>query len=277
MDPVDLALRLTLLDLLLCPVGDWRVRPFVLGLAAAGLLIPTLLRRPSLWLGLAFLTGLRVLIDWPLSDNHAYLLGYWCLAVWLALLSEDPRPCLALNGRLLIGWAFAFATVWKLVLSPDYLDGTFFRVTMLTDGRFEGFAQLVGGLTLDQLAALRDFVEQHVDGPLFAMSDAPSEPARFLTLTHAMTLWTIAIEAAVALAFLWPVERGISHLRNVFLITFCATTYAVATVEGFGWLLISAAVAQCPLERSRTRLVYVAIFGLLLFYREVPWASLLRV
>ena len=43
------------------------------------------------------------------------------------------------------------ATLWKVALSPDYLDGRFFRVTMLTDVRFEGFAQLAGGLTRDQL------------------------------------------------------------------------------------------------------------------------------
>ena len=40
MDPIDLALRLTLLDLLLRPIGDWRIRPGILALAGAGLLIP---------------------------------------------------------------------------------------------------------------------------------------------------------------------------------------------------------------------------------------------
>jgi hypothetical protein len=273
-DPINLALRLTLLDLLLRPVGDWRVRPFVLILAAGGLLAPGLLRKPGLWLALAFLAGLRIVLDWPLSDNHAYLLSYWCLAVFLALLAEDPQACLALNGRLLIGCVFAFAVLWKLALSPDYLDGTFFRVTLLTDPRFEGFARLVGGLTPDRLAELRAFVNQHVDGQAFGWSNTPTEPARFLTVAWVVTFWTIAIELATALAFLWPVGRGISRLRNAFLVAFCATIYAVATVEGFGWLLISAAVAQCPAHRPKTRLLYVAAFGLLLFYREAPWASL---
>ena len=35
---IELALRLTLLDLLLRPVGNWALRPFILGLAVVGLL-----------------------------------------------------------------------------------------------------------------------------------------------------------------------------------------------------------------------------------------------
>jgi hypothetical protein len=46
-------------------------------------------------------------------------------------------------------------------------------------------------------------------------------------------------------------------------------------VEGFGWLLMAMGVAQCEPVRKRTRLFYLAIFGLVLFYREVPWANLL--
>jgi hypothetical protein len=41
MGAVDLSLRLTLLDLILRPVGGWTVRPFTLALAAAGLLAGT--------------------------------------------------------------------------------------------------------------------------------------------------------------------------------------------------------------------------------------------
>jgi hypothetical protein len=47
--------------------------------------------------------------------------------------------------------AFALAVLWKAVLSPDFLDGRFFRVTLLTDPRFGEVAMLAGGLTQDQL------------------------------------------------------------------------------------------------------------------------------
>ena len=64
-DAVDLALRLTLLDLLLRPIGPWGIRPALLALAGAGLLVPGWLRRPALWFALAGLTAARFVTDWP--------------------------------------------------------------------------------------------------------------------------------------------------------------------------------------------------------------------
>jgi hypothetical protein len=273
MHPVNLALRLTLLSMLLRPIGAGVVRPCILALAAAGLLLPGLLRQPGLWMALTVLTGLRVILDWSLADNHAYLLCYWCLAVSIALCSRALSLCLALNGRLLIGFAFVFATLWKAVLSPDYLDGRFFRVTLLTDPRFAGFAQLAGGVLPEQFEELRAFVKQHVDGQLFAPSVFPAEPPQFLQLARFMTWWTVAIEGAIALTFLWPMGRGLSKARDAILLTFCVTTYAVATVAGFGWLLLALGVAQCEPERRKTQLLYLAVFALILFYRDTPWVA----
>jgi hypothetical protein len=212
-----------------------------------------------------------VLFDWSLADNHAYLLCYWCFAVLLALVSRDVAGCLAVNGRLLIGWAFAFAVLWKLVLSPDYLDGRFFRVTLVTDPRFADFARLAGGLGADQLADLRAFAGGHWDAGL----PPPEQPSRFLWLARTTTIGTLAIEAAVAAACLSPPGRGLSRLRDVLLIGFCLTTYAVATVAGFGWLLLAMGVAQSDPRRRRTRLAYLAAFLVVLVYRELPvlrWA-----
>ena len=272
LEPVDLALRLTLLSMLLRPIGAGVVRPCILGLAAAGLLLPGLLRHPGLWMALTILTGVRVVLDWSLADNHGYLLCYWCVAVSMALCSRAPSACLFVNGRLLIGLAFFFATLWKVGLSPDYLDGRFFRVTMLTDPRFAGFVQLVGGLSLEQLDELRAFVTQHVDGQFLALPLIPTEPPRFLQLARFTTLWTVAIEGAVALSFLWPVGRGVSKGRDALLLIFCVTTYTIAPVAGFGWLLLALGVAQCQPERHTVQLFYLVVFVLILFSREVPWA-----
>ncbi len=272
-DPVDLALRLTLLDLLLRPVGNEWIRLAILGAAASGLLLPALLRRPELWGALTLLTGIRVILDWPLPDNHAYLLSYWCLAIAISCWVEDRQRVLAINGRWLIALVFGFATLWKLVLSPDFVDGTFFRVTLLVDPRFEGLARVAGGLTLEQLDAARAALERHADGGLREAMAAATPSARLENLALAMTGWTLAIEAAVAAAFLWPPDRGLSKLRDGLLIAFCATTYAVATVEGFGWLLIAMGVAQCAPDRTRMRFAYLATFALILYYREVPWLT----
>jgi len=81
------------------------------------------------------------------------------------------------------------------------------------------------------------------------------------------------LEAVVALAFLWPPRRRLARLRDAALLLFAASVYAVATVEGLAWLLLSMGVAQCRRERHTTRLAYLAVFALILFYREVDWAT----
>jgi hypothetical protein len=267
MGAVDLALRLTLLDLLLRPVGGWTVRPFTLALAAAGLLVPGLLRSPFIWFSLAYFTGARVLLDWPLPDNHAYLLFYWCLAVSVALISCDTERCLSFNGRLMIGLAFAFSVIWKLFLSGDFMDSVFFRIAMLTDNRFEWFTHLAGGLPAAEFENLNQFVSQHVDGQIpLSGSEIPVQPARFIFVSQILTYWTVFIESAVAIFFLMPREAVIPRFRDLFLVVFCVTTYSVATVDGFGWLLIAMGVSQCGDGRKAVRFLYIAAFLLIIFY-----------
>ena len=268
----DLALRLTLLDLLLRPIGDWMLRPGLLALAGAGLLLPGMARAKSLWWLITLLTGLRVLLDYPLPDNHAYLLCYWCLTISLALHVSDADSFLSNGGRVLIGMAFAFAMLWKLALSPDFVDGTFFRVTLLTDPRFADLSRLAGGLSAETLASHREFLQQHADAGIRLLAPM-RDPQRLRLLAQGLTAWTLVIEGLLAVAFLWPGRRGPARLRDAALLLFCATTFAVATVAGFGWLLLAMGIAQCPVERRRTRVLYLATFALILFYREVPWSA----
>ena len=84
MDALSRALRLTLLGLLLLPIGGPVLKLPITALCGAGLLVPGLIRRSGFWWLLAALTGWRVTMDWPLADNHAYLLVYWCLAAALS-------------------------------------------------------------------------------------------------------------------------------------------------------------------------------------------------
>jgi hypothetical protein len=267
----DLPLRLTLLLLLLVPVGGWELRPFELLLAAAGLLSAAVARSPWTWLVLTACAGWNLVCDWPMSDNHAYLLAYWCLAVWLSRLVPEPAAALATSARLLVGLAFAFATLWKLVLSPDYLDGTFFRVWLLVDDRFESLARLVGGLSAADLAASRTFLQPP---PGLGAEHYPAlvEPLALRRTAEVLTFAVLGLEALVALLFLAPVRRP--WLRHAPLLAFCATAYAVAPVVGFGWLLLAMGLAVVPVGATRLRLAYVACFALLLLHDAVPWAAL---
>jgi hypothetical protein len=85
----DAALRLSAIALLLRPMGSWVVRPAILAVAVLVLIFPRLLRSSLMWGALAGLTAIRIAEDWPLADNHIYLLGYWLLAVTLSLRASD--------------------------------------------------------------------------------------------------------------------------------------------------------------------------------------------
>ena len=67
--------RLTAIALLLRPMGEWYVRPVILALAMLALISPAALRRSWLWNALALLIAARIAGDWPLADNHIYLLA----------------------------------------------------------------------------------------------------------------------------------------------------------------------------------------------------------
>jgi hypothetical protein len=149
------------------------------------------------------------------------------------------------------------------------MDGRFFRVTLLRDGRFAEFTRLAAGLSRAQFDELSGFVETHVDGELPPEIQPPPQPARFLWLARAMTLGTVAIEGAIAVAFLWPFGGLVHRARDALLLLFCTTVYAVATVEGFAWMLLAMGVAQLEPARRTTRVLYLAVYALVLLHKQV--------
>jgi hypothetical protein len=271
LDPVDLARRLTLADLVLRPIGDVWLRPGVLALAVLGFVLPSVARSAWFWLLLTVLTAVRVVDGWPLADNHAYLLVYWCLALAIASRDAEPQPSLAFQGRVLLALVFTLAVLWK-ALSPDYLDGRFFRVALVTDERLAPYAQIVGGLDDAELLERRQQLTHHVDGPSGDDVAPQPESARFRAAALAATWGAFAWEALLAVVFFWPVGRGPSRYRDPLLIGFCTLTFLVAPVSGFGWLLIALGVAQTDADDARMRAAYVGVFGLVYLYREIPWS-----
>ena len=268
---MSIALRLTAIELLLRPLGPWVARPLALGIAALALLFPRVLRSPATWLALAVLVAGSIVVEWPLPDNHLYLLAYWCLAAGLALGATNPGVTLARSGRLLLGLAFAFAVLWKGLLSPDYVDGRFFRVTLLTDERFADAVAVVGGIDRAALEANREALRPLPGGaePL----EAPDlvEPAAFRRFAAALTWGGLVVEALLAALCLAPSVGWVPRARHAVLLAFCVLTYAVAPVAGFGWLLLAMGVALCGDRDVWLRRGYVAIWLLVLAYTEVNW------
>lgn len=265
-------LRLFLLGLLLRPIGPWWVRGPLLALAVVGLVDRRTLSRPVLWSAVTALLTARVIADWPLPDNHSYLLAYVALAVFLAGAASDPRPVLAPAFRWLVAATFACAALWKCLLAPDYLDGRFFTVTLITDERFAAPVQLLTGLGEAELEANRRAFDPLPAGARLAEPPDFYGPPSFRWLVRAMTWGGLGLELALALVFL--LGAG-ARWRHPLLLAFCGLTYALAPVAGFGWVLLVLGLGQCPADRRGTRGMYLATFVIVLLYAEVPWAELL--
>ncbi len=272
---VHLTLRLTAMVLLLRPMGPWTLRPLILAGAGLAILSPRALTSSWTWYALTGLLAARIVADWPLPDNHIYLLTYWCLAVALALGAADAERVLMTSARLLIGTAFLMAVIWKGVLSPDYLDGRFFRVTWLTDERFADAVQLLGRLSQPQLEHNRVVLQPLRQGTTLLQPPSLDEPSAFRHLVFASTWGIFALEALVAIAFLYPFGRRAALAQHALLLSFCGITYAIAPVAGFGWLLLTMGIALCRWDQKALRAAYVATWFLVLLYSEVPWAHLI--
>ncbi len=256
-------------------MGPWFVRAPLLLLSMLGLISGAWLRAPALWLALAVLVAVRVVVEWPLPDNHIYLLAYWCLGVAMALRFADPASQLARSSRLLLGLVFAFAVLWKAALSPDYRDGRFFAVTLLTDDRFSEAVQLVGGLSDAQLRENREYLTPLPEGAELLVPRVLHAPLRFRLLVLVATWGTLAIEALAAGLWLAPLtRRTLLVARHGVVLLFCLTTYAFAPVAGFGWLVIVLGLVTCLPDDRWLRALYIATYAMVLLYSEVPWASL---
>ncbi|MDJ0785639.1 MAG: hypothetical protein QNK05_02455 [Myxococcota bacterium] len=275
MSAFSLGLRLLALTLLLDASLHWFERVPVMMLAGTALLVPWLLQSRAIWIALTLATGASVIWDFPFADNHDHLMAFSCLAVVCALHTRDPERAFATSARLLIGLAFLFAVIWKVGLSPEFRDGRFFRVTLLTDTRFADLAVMAGGLDWDRWEANGDLLADTLSGREPWPEGGFDEPPALRRLATFATVYTGAIEAFVALAFLLPPTGRfggrIARFRDASLLLFAVTTYAFATVRGFGWLLMVLGVSQC--ESRRMRVAYVATFFLIEAYRSVPWSD----
>lgn len=273
MDRFDLVLRVSLLYLLLKPVGGWYFKFPLLVLCAWGLLSRTVRQSGWLWLLLFWIAAARVLVTATVADNHVYLIAYWCLAVLVAITVRESDRTLATSARMLIGLAFLFAVIWKAFLSPDFMSGDFFRGTFLFDQRFRDLSFLFGGQTPEAWVGNMRTLNRLRAGVGGMETATFVEPARQALVAQLVTWWTVISESAVAIAFLAPPASWLGRIRHWTLLGFTWTTYIFATVTGFGWLLMVMGVAQCEPERRWTRALYVLTFALVWLHTVVPWTT----
>lgn len=273
MDRLELALLLTLLLLVFHPPRYLYVSLPLSVLALVAILMPPLRRSRLLWLLAALLVGAAAVGHWQTTDNHKYLLAYWCLAIACALSTSDPGPSLARIARWLVAAVFALAVAQKL-LASDYLSSDFFYFALLFDERFAFLARHLGGVSefsreLNE-AARRALV--NYDSGLEAVKLA-SASGTLPVVARLVTWWTVLLEAAIAAVYLAPKTARLARWRHPLLLLFVFSTYLFAPVAGFGWLMIVLGVAQLGPAATRMRLAYLLSVVVLQAYRY-PWSSL---
>ncbi len=274
LDPLDVATRLTLLLFVVSTwvVGeDWKYRLPLQLLAVAGLLAPPLHRSRVLWLLILGVLGLKTLVNWATQDNHLFLVTWWVLALNLSLGDAQPAKTLATQARLMIGFSFAFAALWKGVLSDDFASGAYFHFTLLADVRFHDAAAILGGITEPMAQANLQALERLQDPAAQVEAIQLQDTSRLRVAASFITWWTLAIEAALAVVFLIP---RLGRHRDALLLVFAVTTYLVANVASFGWTLLTLGAAQC--ESKSVRALYVCGCLLVLAYEQVPLLRALR-
>jgi hypothetical protein len=278
--PLEVLPLLTTVLLLTSAPPQWYLQGPLVAAFALGMVYRRWLARPAFWYVVATLLGTTVYLNWESSDNHKYLFVYWCLALCsaLSLPREQQAASLALSSRWLIGLCMLLAVVWKLSMT-DYSGGSFFQYTLLTDERFAQFATRAAGIPLGDLTANRQLVdllrESQLAGVGAVQSVVLNTAPRIPLLAQAMTWWTVAIEGLLAALFLLPDGRRIAAGRNALLVLFAATTYLIAPVRGFGWMLMLLGMAQSE-DRDRTfRPLFLAALLLIQIY-TLPVATVFQ-
>ncbi len=238
----------------------------LVALVVAGAMVvaaPWVAHRWWAWASLLLLAawGTLVTAPWLDLDNHHVLKLYWLAALALTCVAHDPRATLARAARLLIGFVFAFAVLWKL-LTPDFASGEFLTYILSTDRNADRVAAAVGWHDPEVTAENRQVIgelRRHV-----ASAPEPVEltvPERTQAHARTLSLAALALEAAVALMFLMPLRGRWRLAREATLLTFLATTYSVLPVFGFGGLLAAMGLAQSDLTDRRAITLYVSAWA----------------
>lgn len=213
-------------------------------------------RSPAFWLAIALLWSPRLIVDWYHNEDHVYFGVYWVTAFALALWGPHQEDVLERSARLLIGLAFGIAVMWKLFV-PQFADGSLLHYKLLFDYRFRGMVtEPLGGLTPQQNKWNHTAGDQLNRGDLDPPQATLQFPNRVTWFAVFLTVWTVAIEALLAVLFLLPKSRWTNRWRDPTLILFLISTYLVAPVMGFASLFTTMGIAQAPRQSGAIRLAY---------------------
>lgn len=210
--------------------------------------------------------------------NHKYLYFLFTLLIIITLYARKKSKewfyIFKSSCQYMIGFIFLLATIGKF-LAPEFLNGTFFKFTLLTDERFFNFTEIVGGIDKAKVwSTYHEFLDLKTTSNSLESIQLP-DSNRLNILALYLSYWTILIEGAIALTFLVKESFVLSKYRNWVLLIFIVTTYPIATVPGFAILLALLAFISVRKTKSEKvwKLVYLITFMLIPLFK-IPFMKI---
>lgn len=251
-DPLEAAGVLTAAYFLVHGGGIWYLALPLAVIGIAGLLLRPLLANSSYWLAMSAFAAFACFRNWHLVENDMFLATYWAIALHCSLLTRTPRETAGSQARWLTVLFMAIGCAWKFS-SPDYLNGTFFKAALLTDGRLAGLSRVLAGVSASS---------QHMNGVRIAELGAfdatavavPILGGARLALAAGLLTWgTLALQALVTLVFVAPPRPFLARLKIPLLLALVLTVTALSKTAGFGWILLAMGVAHTSTDDRRGR------------------------
>jgi hypothetical protein len=260
----QLVLTITLLFFLMNSSKDVYIQLPVSIICLAALIFPDFKLLKITWLCLILIFSIGNTFHYFELDNHKFLYIYWCIAIFACLFSDNFENDLKINAKLLIGFVFAFASLWKII-SGDYLNNSFFVFTSITDGRIAGFFGLLHLLSKETIMQNRNAVNYLVNE-----SQPPYQIGLLYTsgiyrIAQFLTYFGLLIEIIISVLFLLPDKISVTKYRDYALIVFLFFTYLVAPVWEFGSILSIIGLAQTDSKKKSA--IYVLLFLIMQIYR----------
>lgn len=255
----------------------WQTRLITLFFLGILLLRPKWRYLPAYWLSIAFAWMPQLILNWKQNEDHVYLAIFWIAATGLSLSGGGKQVVLATNARMLTGFCFLIAAMWK-TSSPEFTSGEVLGFKMLQDFRFR--EMLTGPWMGMTAAAMEQFDSSYslMRNSSAAVDSVSVEcPPALPGFSLAMTWWTVFIEWAVAVLFLFPRLFRREEALHLSLLLFVATTYFVVPVMGFCNVFCVMGYAQVSPDKRRWRVAFLAtlvVANLWYYWRPAILSSL---
>jgi len=209
----------------------WYLRLFTGVLFSLVVIFRNLIYRDEFWFLAVALYGFYVISDWHEVGGNEWLLLYFFVAIFLSNFAYNQREVLRNSARLLIGFVFLLAIVWKVV-PGEFARGDVVIFDMIATERLSSFAIALTSLSKEIVRENNLLVRSLPSLEAIQLQSAPG----IRTLANLVVIATFVIEGAIAVSFLLLRGKLASWARDLSLSVFLVFAYLVLPVASFGTL-----------------------------------------